>query len=259
MCKIKSMFWITFVILLGCSTGYNSVSDYQGVAVSGEVQYTADSTTPSNWRPANISEAISACRRVEKSTQIPVNCGVEYLGDTPAMLIGFPDSTTFARYATAFTEVVAAPFCSSAVRSNRQALLLYTVRSENVGSIYSCESGELSDWFDLDELARKTSRPDNMAEVVDMCRQVQGERNLPIGCAFNYYRGQPAVFISFSNSTTMKQYINEVADYIAIPFCDAANNANRRGVLVFWSQRENIANMYNCETNRFLGWVSMDE
>jgi len=121
--------------------------------------YSCESGEASKWvslgsaedgkKPSNISEAISACKNLQKASNIPITCNTEYIQGKPGMFIGFPSIKVAEKWISAFSEYVAEPFCSSANRANRQAFLFFVVQDLQVGKLYSCESGDVSNWLDL--------------------------------------------------------------------------------------------------------------
>lgn len=146
---------LIFVLFLpACTVVYNQPppnTDTNHVTASPTKPEPTPPDTKESWRPSNISEAVSACKNIQSAKNIPIACKFDYLDGTPVMVVGFPDIDIIQGYLEPMDEYVTGPFCDAANKASRQAFLLIVVTSAKVGKLYSCESGEASNWFSLDD------------------------------------------------------------------------------------------------------------
>jgi len=64
------------------------------------------------------------------------------------MVVGFPGPYEYDTYGRVIVEYVAAPFCEAANNGNREAFLVFAVSRPDLMRLYSCETGEITQWFD---------------------------------------------------------------------------------------------------------------
>lgn len=100
--------------------------------------------------PLTIAEAISACNAVQANRSMPVSCRTEYVNGMPAMIVGFPTSSTAEAYMDQVAEKVAGPFCSAANRASRRAALFITLANSQARH-FDCEQQKWGEWFELTE------------------------------------------------------------------------------------------------------------
>jgi hypothetical protein len=100
-----------------------------------------------------FSEAVGICNRVQQSKRIPFSCSVRYLRGQPTMVVAFANAQDLNTYAEAFATYVGTPFCDAAISENGRGYIVIALQSPSVGSIYSCESSKITQWFSLDELS----------------------------------------------------------------------------------------------------------
>ena len=64
------------------------------------------------------------------------------------MMVVFPNAGAMQELWTAMSNHVAAPFCFAAVTANREAFVFLGVKDPMHVRLFSCETGEWSEWFD---------------------------------------------------------------------------------------------------------------
>ncbi len=203
-----------------------------------------------------ISDAIAACKRIQQAQNIPVGCKTEYFDDKPAMFMVFNNSNDASQWIDALAEKIAVPYCNSANRSNRDAYVVSVIQQEQLGRIFRCESWEWDDWFTLE---KENNKPSNISEVIQVCKNVQAAKEIPITCDASYYEGKPVMMIGYSDFDTGKQWIEATVEYIAEPYCNAANRGNRQAFVIFVINNMRIASIYSCETNEMYDWFDIGE
>jgi len=113
---------------------------------------TADLTSNiEDARVLNISETIKACQAIQASRDVPISCAFDYLEGRPSMVVGFRDLESATTYWKAMSDKVAGPFCQAANLANRQAMVFVTLVDSEMASMYSCESGQWSEWVSISE------------------------------------------------------------------------------------------------------------
>ena len=99
-------------------------------------------------RPLTLADSIQVCREVQRSRRIPITCQTTYVEGRPTMVVGFPGPYEYDTYGRVIVEYVAAPFCEAANNGNREAFLVFAVSRPDLMRLYSCETGEITQWFD---------------------------------------------------------------------------------------------------------------
>ena len=89
-----------------------------------------------------VAEAISLCKAVQDSADLPISCDVTYLDGRPSMFVGFTNLTTAHEYWGAMSEVVTAPFCQATNSANRQAFVFVALVHGEVARLFACATGE---------------------------------------------------------------------------------------------------------------------
>jgi hypothetical protein len=111
--------------------------------------FALDSQEETTRTPESVSEAMQACKNIQAANDIPIVCKSTYFEGRPAMLVGFPNQSTGAKWIEAFATYVGVPFCSAANKGNRQAMLLFAITDREIATIYNCETMESSGWFNI--------------------------------------------------------------------------------------------------------------
>lgn len=93
-----------------------------------------------------------------------------------------------------------------------------------------------------------------IAETIQACKAIQESPEIPVGCAFDFYEGRPAVTVIFQNYTTTEQYWEAMLDTVAGPFCQAAREAKKQAIVIIRIQPVEMARMFSCETNEWSEW-----
>lgn len=109
------------------------------------------------------------------------------------------------------------------------------------------ESGKEEDW-----------RPANIAETIAVCKNVQAANNIPVNCNFDYVNGLPMMVIGFPEIESAN-YVEPMLNYVAAPFCNSANNANRQAFLLFVVNSAFVGNLYSCEKDEATGWFDLEK
>jgi len=208
-------------------------------------------------RPAirTIADAVDACERVEKTPGTTVSCRVEYIDGVPSMVMGFRTQAEATSYLTPMAEQVAAPFCVAANSANRQAAVFIVVGGKSARR-YSCELSRWDDWFELTPPKKSKPRPLTIAEAIAVCKEIQKDSSLPIGCATAYIRGTPSMVISFRNEKEADALLGAMANQVAGPFCEAANSSNRPAA-VYMVIGGRHARPYSCEMADWGDWFEL--
>jgi hypothetical protein len=93
-----------------------------------------------------------------------------------------------------------------------------------------------------------------LAEAAAECRRLQDERTIPVHCMTREIGGVPSMFIAFQAQEAADRHLATVADQVAGPFCDAANDSNRPAsvyvAIKTWAKR------YNCELGQWGEWFA---
>jgi len=95
-----------------------------------------------------------------------------------------------------------------------------------------------------------------IAETIQLCKQVQAARELPIGCSVTYLEGKPAMFVGFESLDTATHYWAALTEVVTAPFCSAANEGNRQAFLFVGLSKNQVGRIYSCETNEWSDWFS---
>jgi hypothetical protein len=96
-----------------------------------------------------------------------------------------------------------------------------------------------------------------IADAVSSCKRIQESSTVPVTCKSDYIDGVPSVVIGFANPTQLDTYIGPVADVVGVPFCEAANRANRQATL-FITLANKRARRWSCELSAWGEWFDLD-
>lgn len=99
----------------------------------------------------------------------------------------------------------------------------------------------------------------SIADAVETCRSVQDSQEVPIGCEFDYVDGKPAIFVVLPNLDTADEYWQSMSEAVGVPFCDAANSANRQAILFVSLADTGESRLYSCESDEWTDWFQASE
>ena len=102
---------------------------------------------------------------------------------------------------------------------------------------------------------RRAQRVATLADSIQVCKVVQRERHIPISCLTTYVKGRPTMLVGFADASDFDDYGRVIAEYVAGPFCDAANRAGRQAFVAFALNRPGLMKLYACETGEMTGWL----
>jgi hypothetical protein len=125
---------------------------------------------------------------------------------------------------------------------------------------WSCELGRWGDWFATtsESPAPAPASPETIADAVRACNNVQANREVPVTCQTEYVNGVASMVVGFPTSDDAETYMDQVAERVAGPFCNAANRANRRASL-FITLASSQARHYDCEQQRWGDWFELSQ
>jgi hypothetical protein len=103
------------------------------------------------FQPLTVAETVAACNRLQESDEFPIGCAFEYFDGKPTLMITFANQESGRPYADVLDDKLIGPFCQAANSANRQAAVIMVLVEENLGSLYSCESDEWSEWTTFQE------------------------------------------------------------------------------------------------------------
>jgi len=99
----------------------------------------------------------------------------------------------------------------------------------------------------------------NVADTIKACNKIEQSEKLPISCQFEYMDDKPSMIITFQDFETAQNYWDDLSDYVAVPFCTAANSSNRQAAIFINLQHSKNARMYSCEKSTWTEWFSYDK
>jgi hypothetical protein len=99
----------------------------------------------------------------------------------------------------------------------------------------------------------------NIAETIQACKKIEQSQELPISCQFDYMDGIPSMVVSFHDLETAQYYWKDLSEYVAIPYCTAANSSNRQAAIFINLNNSKLARMFSCETSTWTEWFSYDK
>lgn len=221
-----------------------------------------------------IADASAACDRVQANVEVPVTCATDYIENVPSMIVGFRSIHEAQEWLRPFAEQVGGPFCDAANRASREARVYMSVGEGDRQQVrrYSCELGKWGSWSTTSSrnasapsrgatpaapAAPDATRPSaDVAEVVRACEAVQSNPNLPVSCKTDYINGVPSVIVGFPTAADAQTYIDQVAQQVAQPFCDAANRAGHAASFFITLAGEQ-ARHYDCKGQRWSEWFEL--
>jgi hypothetical protein len=213
-----------------------------------------------------LAEAAAACRRLQDEHTIPVGCTTRDIEGVPSMFIAFAEQQAADRHLPHVASEVAGPFCDAANSTNRPASVYVAIQSW--AKRYNCELGQWGEWFafdgDLAALGRQESRDRSpksteaaVADAVDRCRRVQESTTIPVACKLQYLNKIPSMVIGFRNQEEAAAFMRPMAETVAGPFCDAANDSGQTAAVAVVVGRT-TARLFDCENGHWGEWFSLD-
>jgi hypothetical protein len=139
--------------------------------------------------------------------------------------------------------------------------------AEQRARMWSCELGKWSAWFGTAPEPPAGAAPapapaapaaPTIADAIAACNAVQANRKVPVSCRTQYIDGLPAMIVGFPTPEAAEAYMDQVAEKVAGPFCNAANSANRRASLIVTLARAQ-ARHFDCEQQRWGDWFELSE
>ncbi len=227
-----------------------------------------------------IADASAACDRVQANTEVPVSCTTEYIENVPAMIVGFRNSQEAQQWLRPFAEQVGGPFCEAANRSGREARVYMSVGDGEAQQVrrFNCELGKWGGWVanagstteppaaspdssaaSPEPPAASEPRPSRtVSDVVRVCNSVQANPDLPVSCLTQNVNGVPSVIVGFPTAAHANAYMDQVAEKVTQPFCDAANRAGQAASFFITLAGEQ-ARRYDCNRQRWGEWFELPQ
>jgi hypothetical protein len=222
--------------------------------------------------PMTIADASAACDGVQANSEVPVTCTTDYIENVPSMIVGFRTIQEAQQWLRPFAEQVGGPFCDAANRASREARVYMSVGEGDRQQVrrYSCELGKWGNWFANARANAAPAAPPaasapaaapappsrTMADVVRVCNDVQANADLPVSCKTEYVNGVPSVVVGFPSAAAAKTYIEQVAQQVAQPFCDAANRSGHAATFFITVANEQ-ARRYDCKRQSWSEWFEL--
>jgi hypothetical protein len=213
-----------------------------------------------------LAKAAAACRRLQDEHTIPVGCTTREVEGVPSMFIAFAERQAADRHLPHVASVVAGPFCDAANSSNRPASVYVAIQSW--AKRYNCELGQWGEWFSFHGNLAALGQPGStarsprsveaaVADAVDRCRRVQESASIPVACKLQYLNKIPSMVIGFRNEQEAAEFMRPMAENVAGPFCDAANDSGQTAAVAVVVGRT-TARLFDCENGRWGEWFSLD-
>lgn len=119
----------------------------------------------------------------------------------------------------------------------------------------------------------KKEMPDLMAEIgeveqqltlglspsIQACQKIQNADELPIGCAFEYVEGRPAMMIALRNLEDVDEYWDSLTENMAGPFCSASNADKSNGFVIVSVVNLELGKLFNCSQNNWSDWIDLKD
>lgn len=212
---------------------------------------------------------------MQANSSIPVSCTTDYIDNVPSMVVGFRNVREAQDWLRPFAEQIGGPFCDAANRSGREARVYMTVGSgeHEQARRWSCELGKWGNWFSTNRASATPATPTTpatqppsaaaaatptMDDVVRVCKNVQANPQIPVSCVTDYVNGVPSVIVGFPSADEANDYMDQVAQKVAQPFCEAANRAGRRASF-FITLAGAQARRYDCEGQSWSDWFPLPQ
>jgi hypothetical protein len=210
-----------------------------------------------------LAAALAACSQIQEQESIAVGCITRDIAGVPSMFIAFDRQTTADRHLSRMATDVAAPFCEAANRSHRPASVYIAIDAR--AKRYNCELGQWSEWFSFngnlaslepDPNLRSASPEAAVADAVARCRRVHENSTIPVACKLQVINEIPSMVIGFRNEQEASEFLRPMAENVAGPFCDAANDSGQQAaVAVVVAKR--TARLFDCEHGRWGEWFKL--
>jgi hypothetical protein len=258
-CAQRARSWVALAIVSG-----------QWACVSARNAADSPASTPSAVespapKPSTLAEASAACDRVQANTELPVSCTTDYVESVPSIIVGFRNPEEAQQWLGPFAEQIGGPFCDAANRNGREARVYMTVgtNEQQRARMWSCELGKWSDWFatTASENAAAPAPPaprETISDAIRACSDVQANRDLPVTCQTQSVDGVASMIVGFRTPDEAEAYMKQVAEQVAMPFCNAANRANRPASL-FITLANAQARHYDCEQQTWSDWFELPQ
>jgi hypothetical protein len=210
-----------------------------------------------------LAAAAAACSKMQQEQAIPVGCITRDIGGVPSMFIAFDRQATADLHLSHVASEVAGPFCDAANSSNRQASVYVAISTW--AKRYNCELGQWGEWFsfngNLASLvpnagAQQTSRESGVAEAVARCRRVHENATIPVACKLQVINDVPSMVIGFRNQQEAAEFLRPMAENVAGPFCDAANDSGQPASVAVVVAKQ-TARLFDCAHGQWGEWFSL--
>jgi len=99
----------------------------------------------------------------------------------------------------------------------------------------------------------------NVSDPIVVCNDVHRGLDIPINCVVTYVEGRPTMVAEFSTARSMNNYLETFVDYVANPFCEAANRQKLEAYFMVTLKHPRIGTIYSCTTGKGGDWVSLEK
>jgi hypothetical protein len=135
------------VTLAGCITVY---TDQPSRSAPGSPP-SPPTATQATVDKRTIAETIRICSAIQESKKIEMGCSFDYFRGKPVMTVSFPSAQYADNVSDTVANELAGPYCRAANDVNREGYLMLYFRDTKLASLMSCETGEASQPFVVDD------------------------------------------------------------------------------------------------------------
>jgi hypothetical protein len=249
LCMIGASTWLTACITVRPPEGQSSL----GGTGSG-------SAGDTNSGSATLADVVTACRRIQESSNIPITCQTGQAEGLNMMIIGFRDASSAEPFVEPITRHVAMPFCALNNQASLKAAVVFSV-GETPFMGYACGTGEWQKLTGNDSLqtVQSTSQP-TWDEVLAKCRAIQQHEAIPVECRLEYLEGIPYIMLGFSRPQDVEKYMDVMAEHVAAPFCQIASQAGRARIALLVRADDHMhARVFACEQGQWSDWIEIEK
>lgn len=202
---------------------------------------------PEHRTSEHQANVVALCDALEHSSEIPISCTFQFMGDEPTMVLRVPSKEVLEASIGEMRDHLVAPFCQSQNRAQQSSGVVFVVAS--AARHLSCRDRTLSDWVDLGTEDRQTMT------ITQACDGITRSSS-NVTCELMDLDGVPSMVVGFDSHAGVESSVVDILRVTAASFCQSASQANVNAGLVLLKDRS-LAKAYSCATGEASSWFSV--
>lgn len=233
-------------VVAGCLLGIAAVS-CAGEKVEPATPANADETAAPAGDIAQSVNTVALCDALESSSEIPIGCTFQYLGEEPTMVLRVPNEQVLAANLHGMLEDLVTPFCVSQNDARQPSGVVFAVATR--ARHFDCRTAQLGEWVEL-------ATEERQAITIGEACQAISQTDTHVSCEIMDLDGIPSMVVGFSDHAGVEDSVSTLLAQVAASFCQSAAEAQVQAGLVLLRDRS-MAKTFSCSTGAASAWFNV--